>query len=59
MYTILRTRLDLAFSILIVSRYYSNLLKKYYKQIKRILRYVLGTLESRLEYLEELTNIVG
>lgn len=59
MYTILRTRLDLVFSILIVSRYCSNLLKKHYKQIKRILRYVLGTLESGLEYSEELTNIVG
>ncbi|KAL9533778.1 hypothetical protein SMMN14_02123, partial [Sphaerulina musiva] len=49
-YTILGTRLDLVFSILIVSRYCLNLLKKHYEQIKRILRYVLGTLETRLEY---------
>lgn len=59
MYTMLRTRPDLVFSISIASRYCSNPLKKHCKQIKRILRYVLGTLESRLEYSGESTNVVG
>lgn len=59
MYTILGTRLDLAFSMLIASRYCSNLLKKHYEQIKRILRYVLGILETRLEYSRDYADIVS
>lgn len=59
MYTILGTRLDLVFSMLIASRYCSNLLKKHYEQIKRILRYILGTLETGLEYSRDYADIVG
>jgi len=45
--------------MLIASRYYLNLLKKYYEQIKRILRYVLEILETRLEYSRDYADIVS
>lgn len=45
--------------MLIASRYCLNLLKKHYEQIKRILRYILGILETRLEYSRDYADIVS
>lgn len=60
MYAILGTRPDLAFSVSIASRYCSNPLPDYQEQIKRIIRYVLGTLDTGLEFDRSLTaELIG
>lgn len=50
MYAILRTRPNLAFSVSIASRYYSNPTAEHVEQLKRIVRYVIRTLDSGLEF---------
>lgn len=50
MYAMLGTQLDLAFLVLIASRYCLNLLPDYQEQVKRIIRYILSILDARLEF---------
>lgn len=59
MYVMLGTRLDLAQSVLIASRYYANLTKDYQEQTKRIMQYIRGILEARLEFTSTNTNLIG
>ena len=50
MYAMLSARPDLCFSINFLSRYQSKNTKGLWKYLKRILRYVKGTLELKLTY---------
>ena len=50
MYAMLSTRPDLCFSINFLSRYQSKNTKGLWKYLKRVLRYVKGTLELKLTY---------
>ena len=50
MYTIIGIRPDLAFAILVISRYASNSDSSHEKAIKRIFRYLRGSIDFVLVY---------
>ena len=50
MYAILCTRPDICFAVGIVSHYQSNLRPAYWRAVKRILRYLHGTMDHALCY---------
>ena len=49
-YAMLCTRLDISYVVGMVSRYQSNLGEAHWKAVKRILRYLKGTVDYRLCY---------
>ena len=52
MYAILCTRPELCYSVCLLSCYQSKPSKNLWKLIKRVLRYVKGTLDLKLTYLQ-------
>ena len=50
MYVMLCTRPDISYAVGMVSRYQSNPGKAHWKAVKRILRYLKGTVDYRLCY---------
>lgn len=48
--SMIATRLDLAYTISFLSRFTSNLKKPYWARLKWLLRYVVGTLSTRLVF---------
>ena len=50
MYAMLCTRLDISYAVGMVSRYQSNPGEAHWKALKRILRYLKGTVDYRLCY---------
>lgn len=59
MYAMLGTRPDLAFSVSVVSRYASNPNPSHWQAVKRIFRYIRGTLSLQLTYRGEFSNLQG
>lgn len=59
MYAMLGTRPDLAFSVSVVSRYASNPNPRHWQAVKRIFRYIRGTLSLQLTYRGKLSNLEG
>lgn len=57
MYTMLGIRLDLAFSVFVVSQYASNPNCSHWQAVKRIFRYIHGTFPPQLTYRWELSNL--
>ena len=49
-YAMLCTRLDISYAVGMVSRYQSNPGETHWKAVKRILRYLKGTVDYRLCY---------
>lgn len=58
-YAMLSTRPDLAFSVSVVSRYVSNPNPSHWQAVKRILRYLRGTLSLQLTYRGTLSKLEG
>ena len=50
MYVMMCTRLDICFAVGLVSRYQSNPGREHWKAVKRILRYLNGTMDYCLVY---------
>ena len=50
MYAMLCTRIDICYTVRLVSRYQSNPSKAHWKAVKRILRYLKGTMDYSLCY---------
>ena len=50
MYAMMCTRPDIWFAVGLVSRYQSNLIREHWKAIKRIMRYLKGTMNYCLVY---------
>lgn len=59
MYAMLGTRPDLAFSVSVVSRYGSNPNPSHWQAVKRIFRYIRGTLSLQLTYRGKFSNLQG
>jgi hypothetical protein len=59
MYAILGTRPDLAFTVSIVSRFTSNPTESHIKAVKRIFRYIQGTLEIGLVFRGTIQPLAG
>jgi hypothetical protein len=59
MYAMLGTRPDLAFAVSIVSRFTSNPTESYIKAVKRIFRYIQGTLEIGLVFRGTIQPLAG
>ena len=59
MYAMLCTRLDICYAIELVSRYQSNPGQKHWQAVKRILRYLKGTLDYSLQYQGSDMSLVG
>ena len=58
-YTMLGTRLNLAFTVSIISRFSFNPTNAYQSTIKRIFRYVANTLDMSLMFRRELQPLEG
>ena len=50
MHVMMCTRLDIYFAVRMVSRYQSNLGQAHWKAVKRIMRYLKGTVDYSLSY---------
>lgn len=59
MYAMLGTRLDLAYFVSVLSRYVSNPTVTHRKAVKRIFRYLTGTLDLRLTFIGALSPLSG
>lgn len=59
MYAMLGTRPDLAYAVSVVSRFASNPNEHHWSAVKRILRYIKGTLELNLVFSGKLGNLTG
>lgn len=59
MYAMLGTRPDIAFAVSVVSRYASNPTETHWKAVKRIFRYLRGTVNLRLTFRGDLTALTG
>ncbi|MCO5601485.1 hypothetical protein L7F22_055606 [Adiantum nelumboides] len=59
MYAMVATRPDIAYAVGVVSRYMSNLGKKHWEAVKKILRYLQGTASSCLRFRNSDAFIVG
>ena len=59
MYAMLGTRPDLAYAVSVVSRYASNPTDTHWKAVKRIFRYIKGTLPLQLTYKGHLQPLNG
>ena len=59
MYAMLCMRLDICYSVRIVSRYQSNLGLKHWESVKHILKYLRGTRNYMLVYLGSDLMLVG
>lgn len=57
MYTILGIRLDIAYVVLVVSRFASNPTTEYYTVVKDIFRYLYSTIYYELIFTSELTTL--
>jgi hypothetical protein len=55
----LGTRPDIAFAILVISRFLLNLNCYHLKAINCILKYLQGTIDLELIYLRELKDLTG
>jgi hypothetical protein len=54
MYIMLKTRLDIAYSISVISRYASNIIQSHWQAVKRIFRYLRKTYQMKLTFREAL-----
>jgi hypothetical protein len=59
MYAMLGTRPDIAYSVSVVSRYSSNPTEAHMSAVKRILRYLKGTIDMELTFRGELSDLTG
>lgn len=59
MYAMLGTRPDLAFAVSVVSRYAANPTESHWKAVKRIFRYLKGTIDFELAYKGDLQKLRG
>jgi hypothetical protein len=59
MYAMLGTRPDLAFAVSVVSRFASNPTDRHWTAVKRILRYLAGTISMGLVFRGSLTSLNG
>ena len=59
MYAMLGTRPDLAFAVSVVSRYSSKPNDSHWQAVKRIFRYIKGTLDLQLTFRGPLTALTG
>ena len=59
MYAMLGTRPNIAFAVSVVSRYGSNPTPAHWIAVKRILRYLRGTVNLELIYQEDLSSLTG
>ena len=59
MYAMLCTRPDICYAVGLVSRYQSNPGQAHWKAVKRILRYLKGTMDYALNYQESDLQLVG
>lgn len=59
MYAILGIRLDIAYVVLVVSRFASNPTTEHYTVVKDIFRYLRGTIYYELIFTGELTTLRG
>ncbi|XP_074352333.1 secreted RxLR effector protein 161-like [Apium graveolens] len=59
MYAMLCTRPDLAYPVSLVSRYQSNPSQAHWEAVKRIMKYLKGTLHHKLVYREDALDIIG
>ena len=59
MYAMLCTRPDLSFSICYLSRFSNNPRIEHWKALKRVLRYIKGTIKLKLKFGKESENILG
>ena len=59
MYAMLCTRPDLGFPICFLSQFSNNPNEEHWIAVKRVLRYIKGTLKFKLKYETRNTNIVG
>ena len=59
MYAMLGTRPDLAFAVSVVSRYSSNPTEAHWSAVKRIFRYIKGTLDIQLTFRGLLSSLTG
>ena len=59
MYAMLCTRPDLAYPVSLVSRYQSNPSQAHWEAVKRIMKYLKGTLHHKLVYRADALDIIG
>ena len=59
MYAMLGTRPDIAFAVSVVSRYASNPNESHWKAVKRIFRYLRGTVDHQLVFRGDLKPLSG
>ena len=59
MYAMLGTRPDLAFAVSVVSRYASNPNEAHWQAVKRIFRYIKGTIGLKLTYRGKMDDLTG
>jgi len=59
MYAMLGTRPDIAFAVSVISRYASNPAETHWKAVKRILRYLKGSIDLQLTYRGSLKPLTG
>ncbi|MCO5586459.1 hypothetical protein L7F22_040399 [Adiantum nelumboides] len=59
MYTMVSTRLDIAFAVGVVSRYMANPGKKHWEAVKHVLRYLKGSASKCLRFGSNDASIVG
>jgi hypothetical protein len=59
MYIMLGTRADIAFAVLVLSRYLSNPTQSHLLAAKRVLRYLRGTADLALTYRGDLQPLLG
>ena len=59
MYVILGTRLDIAFAVSIISRYFANPIEAYMQFVKRVFRYLQGIIFMGLVFRKELGELTG
>ena len=59
MYAMLGTRPDIAFAVFVVSRYGSNLNESHWKAVKRIFRYLRGSINHELVFRGALKPLTG
>ncbi|MCO5572094.1 hypothetical protein L7F22_025845 [Adiantum nelumboides] len=59
MYAMVATRLDIAFAVGVVSRFMSNLGKKHWEAVKRVLQYLAGTKDKCICFGKGKLSVVG
>ena len=59
MYAMLGTRPDIAYAVSVVSRFAANPTDHHYAAVKRILRYLKGTIDYQLTFSGDLNNLKG